>query len=150
MVSNRHLSKFIIKQFNIVNLQKLIKSFLNLVEQFQLMINDDEYQIRYSSTFEVKVGGNKKPTSSKVETLLFTEYDNMQKKKELLLKYKVGFNSLNEIERKVFKETFVDLLTRDEICENNNIYTGKYTAIKKSAIVKFCLATGLDHFVNIF
>lgn len=150
MVKRTYLPDFIIEQFDLKACQELITKFLYIVEQFQLMLSDDEFRIKFDSHDELKVGGNKKPTNSKVESLLFTEYDNKFKKEELLLKYKVGFNSLTDGERKVFKGIFIDYLTMNQICQKYLLYSDKVNHIKKSAVVKFCLATGLDKYQEIF
>lgn len=150
MVRRTYLPDFITEQFDLKAYQKLITKFLVIIEQFQLMLSDDEFRIKFDSHDEIKVGRNKKPTNSKVESLLLIEYDNRNKKEELLLKYKVGFNSLTDCERKVFKGVFIDYLTMNQICEKYLLYPDKVNYIKKSAIIRFCLATGLDKYQEIF
>ena len=70
MVRRTYLTDFITEQFDLKACQKLITKFLVIIEQFQLMLSDDEFRIKFDSHDEIKVGGNKKPTNSKVESLL--------------------------------------------------------------------------------
>jgi len=150
MNPNQYLSNFIVNQFNVKKFQKMIKAFLNLVENFQVLIDADDYYIKITPTYEIKVGGSKKPTSSKIESFVFNQYNTIEKQKELLLKFKNALNSLNEIERKVFVSIFINNLTTADLCEDLIIYPDKLNVIKKSAIVKFCLKLGFDKFMDIF
>lgn len=146
----KYLTNFIIEQFNVKKFKEMIKIFLNLVNNFQSFLESEEYTIRLTSNYEIRVGGNLKPTTSTVETFLYSKYDTNEKKEQLLLKYKSAFNSLNEMERKIFIETFINNATTTEICDKFYIYPNKISFIKKSAIVKFSLRLGFDHFVDSF
>lgn len=150
MTQSKYQTNFIIQQFNIHKFKKMIEVFLNLINNFQTYLASEEYTIKLTSNYEMRVGGNLKPTTSTVETFLYSKYDTDEKKQQLLLKYKVAFNSLNEMERKIFTETFINNATNDEMADKFYICLNKVTFIKKSAIVKFSLRLGFDHFVNSF
>ena len=150
MRRNVYLSKHFLKQFDVKTFQKIIITFLNIVDEFELLLNSRDYQINFDNNNEIKVGGSKKPSSSIVESLLFNEYDNREKKEQLLLKYRDGFNSLNEEERKVFRTIYVEGKTNAQASSQLLMYNDKINIIKMSAVVKFCIKTGLDQFVYLF
>ena len=150
MNRTQYLSDFIIKQFDVKKFKKMIKAFLNLIDNFQLMIDSEEYQIKFTSNYEIRVGGNKKPTSSKIESFIYSKYDTIEKMEQLLLKYKVAFNSLNDTERRIFIAVFINNLTINDLCEDFITYPDKLSKIRKSAIIKFSLKLGFDKFVDYF
>ncbi len=145
-----YLADFITRQYDLKKFEKMIKAFLNLVDNFQLMVNTEEYSLKLTASYEIRCGGNKKPTSSKIESFYHNKYDTIEKKEQLLLKYRDAFNSLNEVERKVFMATFVNPLSNQELCSKLLVYEKKLTIIRKSAIVRFCLRLGFDRFVDNF
>ncbi len=144
------LSNFITKQYDISKLKKMIDLFLQLVESFQIMLNDKSYYIKYSSNYEIRVGGSRQPTSSKIESFFIKEYNDTYKKEQLLLKYKCAVNTLSDIERQVFIETFVNKKHISNIRDELFSYNDKVILIKKSAIVKVSLSLGLDRFMDLF
>ena len=150
MNRTHYVSDFIIKQFDIKKFKKMIKAFLNLVDNFQMIIDSEEYQIRFTPNYELRFGGNRKPTTSKVESFVYSKYDTIEKKEQLLLKYKLAFNSLNEAERKMFIAVFINNLTINDLCEDFITYPDKLSKIRKSAIIKFSLKLGFDKFVDYF
>lgn len=150
MHQNQFLSDYIIKQFDVKKFKKMIIAFLSIVDNFQHIIDKDEYYIKYTANYEVRVGGSKKPTSSKVESFIIKKYDTEDKKEQLLLKYKNAFNCLNPIERKVFVATFLENKTNLDLCDELVTYDQKVNSIRKSAIVRFCLKLGFERFVDYF
>lgn len=150
MHQNQFLSDYIIKQFDVKKFKKMIIAFLSIVDNFQHIIDKDEYYIKYTANYEVRVGGSKKPVSSKVESFIIKKYDTEDKKEQLLLKYKNAFNCLNPIERKVFVATFLENKTNLDLCDELVTYDQKINSIRKSAIVRFCLKLGFERFVDYF
>lgn len=150
MHQNQFLSDYIIKQFDVKKFKKMIVAFLSIVDNFQHIIDKDEYYIKYTANYEVRVGGSKKPASSKVESFIIKKYDTEDKKEQLLLKYKNAFNCLNPIERKVFVATFLENKTNLDLCDELVTYDQKINSIRKSAIVRFCLKLGFERFVDYF
>lgn len=150
MNQKHFLSDFVIRQFDIKTFKEMIHAFISLIDNFQRIIDKEEYYIKLTPNYEVRVGGNLKPTHSKVESFIFKKYDEEWKMEQLLLKFKVAFNSLNEAERKVFIATFVDKKTNLDLCEEIITYYDKITIIRKSAIVRFCLKLGFEKLVDEF
>ena len=52
-------------------------------------------------------------------------------------------------EKDIFDATFVDRLTDQEIIGKYKTYSKHITQVRKSAIIKFCLKSGLDKFVDV-
>ena len=150
MYKNQFLSNYIIRQFDIKKFRKMIVAFLSIVDNFQHIIDKEDYYIKYTSNYEIRLGGNKKPTNSKIESFIVKKYDTEEKKEQLLLKYKIAFNCLNDVERKVFIATFLDNKTNLDLCDEFVTYSQKINSIRKSAIVRFCLKLGFERFVDYF
>lgn len=149
MQKKEFLSNYMLKQYDTAKLKRIIKIFLEMTDNFQMVIDDDSYYIRITSSYEIKTGGNKKPTSSKVEHFIINKYDSINKMQQLLLKYKVAFNSLNEMERIVFINTFIKPNSNEDLCERLITYKDKIVLARKSGIVKFSIILGLTKFTNI-
>lgn len=79
MQQKHYLSNFIIKQFDVVKFKKMIKVFLSLVENFQIVLDEEEYYIKLTPSYEIRVGGASKPTHSKVESFVIKQYDTAER-----------------------------------------------------------------------
>lgn len=145
-----YLGEFVVNQFPIDKFNKMIVAYLNIVEAFQLMLADQDYYINFTQKFEMKIGSSKRPTNSKIESFLINKYDNKVKMEECILKYFVAFNNLNEMERKVFVETFIKNKKDIEILDKLGLYATLLNTIRKSAIVRFSLNLGFEHFIQYF
>ena len=55
----------------------------------------------------------------------------------------------NKDEKDIVDATFVDRLTDQEIIGKYKTYSKHITQVRKSAIIKFCLKSGLDKFVDL-
>ena len=66
-----------------------------------------------------------------------------RKKSELYL------TDINKDEKDIFDATFIDRLTDQEIIDKYKTYSKHITQVKKSAVIKFCLRSGLDKFVDV-
>ena len=62
--------------------------------------------------------------------------------------YFTAYSTLNKDEKNIFDATFIDRLTDQEIISKYRTYSKHITIVKKSAIIKFCLRSGLDKFVD--
>lgn len=149
MQKREFLSSYMLKQYDTAKLKKIIKLFLEMTDNFQMVIDEDSYYIRITSSYEMKIGGNKKPISSKVEHFIINKYDSINKMQQLLLKYKIAFNSLNEMERVVFINTFIKQNSNEELCERLITYKDKIVLARKSGIVKFSIRLGLTKFTDL-
>src|SRR5574344_829313 len=148
MQKREFLSSYMLKQYDTAKLKKIIKLFLEMTDNFQMVIDEDSYYIRITSSYEMKIVGNKKPISSKVEHFIINKYDSINKMQQLLLKYKIAFNSLNEMERVVFINTFIKQNSNEELCERLITYKDKIVLARKSGIVKFSIRLGLTKFTD--
>jgi len=144
-----YLSDYIVDQFDVKKLKQLIITYLDLIETFKIMIANDYFELNLNNNCEIKISGNQRPTKSKVESLTFNAYRNSEIMQDTILNMYNSFNMLNEMERRVFYATFFESKSDLEIMSEFGLYSLQLTKIRKSSIVKFCLATGLDKFVNI-
>lgn len=148
--STEFLSSFIVKQFDITKYRAITIAFLEITDTFETMLNNEYYKIHFDSSGYLKIGGAKKPSTNKMESMLIRDFQTKEKMQEVLLKYKMAFNSLNEDEKEVFKCSFIDHLKDFDICDELCIYQKKLIQIRNSAIIRFCLFLGLDKFIDLF
>lgn len=148
--SNDFLSDFIVKQFDLTKYRTLILAFIEITITIEAMLNDEYYRIRFDSGGDLKVGGIKKPISNQMESMMIRDYQTKEKMQQVLLKYKMAYNTLNDLEKDVFKLTFIDRLKDFDICDELCIYQKKLIQVRNSATIRFCLYLGLDKFVNLF
>lgn len=146
--STEFLSSFIVKQFDITKYRALIVAFLEITHTFEAMLNNEYYKIRFDSSGDLKIGGAKKPTSNQMESMLIRDYQTKEKMQDVLLKYKMAFNNLNDCEKEVFKCTFIEHLKDFDICDELCIYQKKLIQVRNSAIIRFCLFLGIDMFLD--
>ena len=148
--SNDLLNEYVVNQFPIKKFSEMIKACIGIVETFELILDDKDYYICYTSHYGIKIGTSQRSTGSKVETFNIKKYDNAPKMKEFILKYYNAFDSLSFCEKQVFKETFINNTKDVVILEKLGLYNDLLSAIRKSAIVRFSLILGFDKFVNEF
>lgn len=132
--------------FDVKKLHEMICAFLELVDDFVLMIDDENYQYRFNEDNELIIGINRQPKrSSPVESLIFSDYaDNLKKMKGLVDNYSVAFSCLNEEEKFIFKAVYHERLTDTQIVISHpDFYDKKIKRILDEAIIKFALKSGL-------
>lgn len=86
------------KHFDIAKLHQMICAFLELIDDFTLMIDDENFVFKINKDREMKINGNYTPRSSQVESLVFSDYSTRDKIKDLLAKFPIAFNILNDEE----------------------------------------------------
>lgn len=148
--SNEYLSDFIVKQFNLIKYRALTNAFLEITLTLEAMLNDEYYRIRFDSGGDLKLGGAKRPSSSQMESMLIRDYHTKETMQQVLLKYKMAFNNLNDSEKEVFRLSFIEHLKDFDICDELCIYQKKLIQIRNSAMIRFCLYLGLDKFIDLF
>jgi ArpU family phage transcriptional regulator len=148
--SSEFMTDYVTNQFPIVKFKEMIFAYLNIVELFQVMLNDKDYYIRITPTYELRTSSGKLPTNSKIESFVIKKYDNKVKMEDCVLQYPMAFNELNEEERQVFLKTFVERKKDIEIIEELRIHSVKLNTIRKSAIVRFSIKLGFDKYVKNF
>lgn len=152
MKSERILSDFIVNQFDVKKLEEIIKAFIELVETASLILDDNDYYIRITPTYEVELSGKSTchNVSSKIETFMIYEYDTKEKLRNLIEKYPNAVNTLSKQEQELFIRCFINKEKKSFIQETMILHQYQYDKIKKSTIVKFCVILGLDKYVNNF
>ena len=152
MTRKDFLSDFIVNQFDCSKLEQMIVGFLDLIQTAQFILSDDNYQIKITPSYEMRLTGSSsvRKVSSKVESLVIHKYDTEDKLQDLILKYPQAFNNLNSDEKNIFYKIFINREKQNVICDELNIYPYQFQYIKKSAMVKFCLYLGLEKYVEYF
>lgn len=148
--SNEFLSDFIVKQFDLSKYKALTLAFLEITITIEAMLNDEYYRIRFDSGGDLKVGGAKKPNTSQMDSMMIRDYQTKEKMQQVLLKYKMAYNNLNDLEKDAFKLSYIDRLKDFDICDELCIYQRKLIQARNSATIRFCLYLGLDKFINLF
>lgn len=149
-VKNVYLNDFVTNQFPVEKFKEMIIAYLNIVESFQLILDDKDYNINITQKYEMRLSSTRKPANSKVESFIINKYDNKEKMEDCILKYPIAFNNLNDMERKVFTESILNNKKDIEVIEELGIYSNLLSLIRKSAIVRFSLSLGFDKFVKYF
>lgn len=152
MKSEKILSNFIFKQFDIKKLEEILKAFLELVETATLMLDEKDYYIKITPTYEIEIAGKSsvRNVSSKIETFMIYEYDTKDKLRELISKYPNAVKMLSDKERELFIRCFVNKEKKVSIQDSMFLYPYQYDRLKKSTIIKFCIFLGLDKYVKNF
>lgn len=148
--TNEYLSEFITNQFDIAKFRLLINTYLEIIYTFDAMLNDEYYKIKFTSDGDIKIGGNKRPNNKQMESMLLRDFTTKEKMQEVLLQYKLAFNHLNDLEREIFKLTFIEKAKDLDVCDELCIYQKKLIQVRNSAMVRFCLYLGLDRFIDLF
>ncbi len=144
------LSNFITNQYNIGKLEEVIRAFLNLTETAIIILSNEDYNIKITSSYEMKLSSRTKfSTTSRVESFLISKYDSDDKLKELLYKYSKAFNTMTKPERELFSKYFIRGEKKSIVMRDMGIYQYQFDPIKKSAVVKFCLVLGLDKYIDV-
>lgn len=149
-MKERILSDFIINQYDIEKMEELTIAFINLVETALIKLTDDDYDIKITPSYEMKVIGNPIiSSSSKIESFLISKYDNDDKLKELLYKYSKSFNNMTITEREIITKVYIKDEKKTNVMLDMNLHQYQFDSIRKSAIVKFCLVLGIDKYVEV-
>ena len=64
--NNDYMVDYIVNQFPIDKYVEMIFAFLSLIESFEKIIDNEDYYIRITPKYELKIGSYQIPTSSKV------------------------------------------------------------------------------------
>ncbi len=144
------LSDFITNQYDIGKLETVIKMFLNLIDAAILILTNEDYNIKITPSYEMKLSSNQfLSASSRIESFLMSKYNTDDKLKELLYKYSRSFNNMTKIEREVFTRIFIKKEKKTNVMLDMHLYQYQFDPIKKSAVVKFSLVLGLDKYAEL-
>ena len=81
--------------------------------------------------------------------VLIKNIDSTIKMQEFLNSYYNAYEALNEEEKLIFNASFIDRLTDLEIMDKYKTHSRYISMVRKSAIIRFCLKSGLDKFVDV-
>ena len=95
-VKNVYLNDFVTNQFPLEKFKEMIIAYLNIVESFQLILGDKDYNINITQRYEMRLSSTRKPSNSKIESFIINKYDNKEKMEDCILKYPIAFNNLND------------------------------------------------------
>ena len=148
-MKHQFLPEYITKQYDVDTLKEIIRAFIGLQETLKLIIDDPTYMVSFNDN-EISIGTNAKPRSSKVESLAITNYTSVEDMKDLLLKYPLAYECLNDYERSIFKSIFIDNMKESAVAIEIGIHNRVFQTAKESTIIKFCIKLGLDKFTKHF
>lgn len=144
------LNEYVANQYPIEKFKELIFITLDIVENFLLTLeNGYNYNSTSIASYEEKYGSSQRNTNSKIESIIIKNMRDEEKMSQFLNCYFTAYNTLNKEEKDIFDATFVDRLTDQEIIDKYKTYSKHITQVKKSAVIKFCLRSGLDKFVDV-
>lgn len=147
---NMFLSDFVVDQFPIDKFKELIFITVEIVENFLLTFEKGfNYDSSSIASYKEKYGSSQRSTKSKIESIVIKNYDDEEVMSDFLNSYFTAYNILNYDEKKIFNATFIDNLSDSEIIEKYHTYSKFINKVRKSAIVRFCLCSGLINFVDI-
>ena len=142
------LSEFVANQYPIDKFRLLIIDALDLADNFQLILDSGfNYDSSSISSYGDKYGLSKYNKNSKVESFYIKYFDDEEKMKNFLAIFWNAYDLLNEEEKEIFDATFINKMTDIEIADIYKTHTHRIILVRRSAIVRFCLRTGLDKFV---
>lgn len=144
------LNEYVANQYPIEKFKELIFITLDIVENFLLTLeNGYNYNSTSIVSYEEKYGSSQRNTNSKIESIIIKNMRDEEKMSQFLNCYFIAYNTLNKDEKDIFDATFIDRLTDQEIIDKYKTYSKHITQVKKSAVIKFCLRSGLDKFVDV-
>lgn len=141
------LSKEELDLYDYVKLKNLIEQVFKLFNYIKLINRNaaipkitQDYRVRYEQFMPVR--------NSAVEHYalkeLMIEINNLNFRKKLLSKITLALRNLNKLELQVFKLTFYESKTEDQIQDIVHYGVQKVRAIKKSGAIKFLSALNLN------
>ena len=143
--NNDYLKQYIVEQFDYISYKKLVEIFINLIETLQITIGDYETGISITPNYELNYSSySGKLPNSKIESFIIRDYNNECKAKACIKKFTIAFNKLNDMEKKIFYNTFIDKSKDEFIISKFNLCSKELNKIRKSAVIKFSLYLGFD------
>ena len=144
------LSDYIVEQYPIEDYKEIIFITLDIVENFLLVL---ERVFNYDSTsvasYGEKYGSSQRNNNSKIESIYIKNLQTQEAMENFLKTYFDAYNSLNQDEKDIFDATFIDKLCDLEIIARYNTHSKHIRMVRKSAIVRFTLRSGLNNFISL-
>lgn len=146
----KYLSHNILKQYDMALVKQKIYEVFDLIDYLDSIIYDFEYPtitsngvVRYEQ-FLPNIS-NSKLEDFVLEKLCKELRGNDIGQKRLMSKITLALKKLNVLELKVFKLSYYDQMTIDDIVDDTNYCERKVKDLKKSASVKFLMALNIDN-----
>ena len=147
---NVFLSDYVVKQYPISDFKKIIFITLDIVENFLLSLeNGFDYNSLTIASYSEKYASFQKNKNSKIETIYLQNIDTNDKMQEFLKSYFNAYESLNDDEKIIFNASFIDRLSDLEIIYKYKTHSRYISMVRNSAIIRFCIKSGLDKFVDL-
>ena len=144
------ISDFVANQYPIEKFRKLICLTIDIVENYLLSLEEGfDYNSSTISSYEPKYSAYISFGNSKIDSMLISNMLEEEQRFKFLGIYYNAYETLNDDEKAIFNATFIDGLNDYEIIKKYNTYSRRIIYIRKSAIIKFCLRSGLDKFTDI-
>ncbi len=144
------LSEYVTNQYPIDKFKKLIFISIDIVQAFLIALEEGyDYSLSSISLYTEKYGSSVRNNNSKVESILIKNMSSEEDMKKFLSCYFRAYMLLNDEERLMFDVTFIEKLTDMQIIIKYDTYPDHIQLVRKNTIVKFCLKSGLDKFVNV-
>ena len=144
---NGILSESIINQFDYNQIKKNIVEFISGIDLLTFKLKNIE-RPKITPSYEIKYNCFIPVTSSKVENFIIRKITLEEEIKEIISKYSIAVNSLNELERKVFIKSYIYDNKDDDISYEIGVNLTKLLQVKKSASIKFSTILDLDNLFN--
>ncbi len=146
---NMFLSDYVVKQYPIADFKKIIFITLDIVENFLLCLESGfDYNSLTIASYSEKYASFKKNTNSKIESIYLHNLDTTVKMQDFLNSYYNAYEALNAEEKMIFNASFIDCLSDLEIIDKYKTHSKYINMVRKSAIIKFCIKSGLDKFIS--
>lgn len=144
---NGLLSDSIINQFDYGVIKKNIGDFISVINLLTLKLKTIE-RPKITPSYEIKYNCFVPTTSSKIENFVIKKIILEEEIKDIISKYTMAVNSLNDLERKVFIKSYICEQKDDIMCFEVGVNATKLLQIKKSASIKFSTILDLDNLLS--
>lgn len=146
----RFMHKCVTDEYPIEKFKKLIEISIDIAEAFIMTLEDGfDYDSSSIASYGEKYGSSQHSTVSKIESILISQMLRKEQMENFLNSYFGAYNYLNSEEKKIFNATFIDRMTDVKIIIEYDTYSDYIQLVRNSAIVKFCLRSGLNKFIDL-
>lgn len=147
---SKYMNPVLAKQYPLKILKDIIYISTEIVENFLIELEEGfNYDSASICLYEEKYYSKGQNSGSKIDSLLIKNMQTELAMKKFLNSYYSALESLNEFEKKIFKASFIDGLTDLQIIEEFNTNSKEIIRARNSAVVKFCIKSGLIKFVGL-
>ncbi len=143
------LSEYVTNQYPIDKFKKLIFISIDIVQAFLISLEEGyDYSLSSIALYTEKYGSSVRNNNSKIESILIKNMSKEEDMIKFLSCYFRAYMLLNDEEKLMFNLTFIDKLSDMQIIVKYDTYPDHIQLVRKNTIVKFCLKSGLDKFVD--